>query len=131
MKKTKSHYYSIFAGPFIVLLIHIIGTLTGVYETFRWFDIPMHFLGGASIATSAYFILKRTNPLPLWVTMALMVGGTSMMAVGWEWSEYILDFFLHTTTQLGIFDALKDMYNGIVGASLIALVVMIKALRAK
>ena len=127
----KMRNYKIFLWPLLVLILHIFATVTGLYDKFAWFDIPMHLLGGASVALSAFFILKRSDPLPLWVTMALMIGGASIMAIGWEWFEFILDHYAHTVTQLGLFDTLKDLYDGVSGATIVAIIMMVKTLRKK
>jgi len=47
----------IFFWPFLVLELHFILALLGVYSVFDWIDIPMHFIGGITIGNSFYLFI--------------------------------------------------------------------------
>jgi len=51
-----------FYFPFIVFLLHIfILSPSNLYTKFLWIDIPLHFLGGFSIAYSFILILRKLD----------------------------------------------------------------------
>ncbi len=111
-------YVLIVIWPAFVLLLHFIATITGYYFTVPWLDTPMHFLGGISIALSTFFALQKTAPLPRWTTVLLMITMTALIAVGWEWLEFLLDYYFHSHHQISQFDTMKDLFMGILGAIL-------------
>lgn len=125
-------WYLIGAGPIIVLIIHVIATITGWYELFWWFDIPMHFLGGFAIATTVaavldYFQAKgefKATWKPLYFAILLMFVGAA--AAIWELMEFSLDFFLRTSMQATILDTMKDICMGFIGGGLAALIIILK-----
>lgn len=117
--------YKIFIWPALVFGFHLIATFFGWYWSILWLDVPMHLLGGASIALSTYFWLRRFNQ-PEWLLGLSMISITALVAVGWEDFELVIDTVYGTHTQLGIYDALKDLYNGIVGATIITAIGFLK-----
>jgi hypothetical protein len=52
-------------------------------------------------------------PLPIQILLAFTATGTT--AVFWEFYENIADYFLHTHMVLGLFDTIKDLFDGIMG----------------
>lgn len=121
MAKFLKTNYKIFIWPILVLILHTLATYFAWYWTIPWFDTPMHFLGGASIALSTYFWLRRYGQ-PWWLLGLTMISVTALVAVGWEIFELLIDIFFNTTTQLGLYDALKDLYTGITGATITAII---------
>ncbi len=116
------------AGPFAVLALHIIATVTGLYQTFWWFDIPMHFLGGFFIAACAAYMLDhfqstdqyRTTWKPL--HLFLLLGLTALAAVTWEMMEFSFDEFFGSEMQPGLVDTIKDLSMGMIGGGLAAII---------
>ena len=89
-----------FLFPIFILLVHIILIPTGIYETYEWFDIPMHFLGGLSIAISYSKLIKYLekekiiNKTPVEIFPVFIISFVVLTAVLWEFCEFILDLFL-------------------------------------
>ena len=53
-------------------------------------------------------------PLPIQILLAFTATGTT--AVFWEFYENTFDFLFHTHMVLGLFDTIKDLFDGILGA---------------
>jgi hypothetical protein len=104
--------------PIIVLCLHIIATLLGWYDYIVWLDTPMHFLGGASIALSAYYLAKDTGiDLPLTYFLLLLIGTSAFAAVLWEFMEFGGDYYFGSVMQPSQPDTMKDLFMGIIGAA--------------
>lgn len=121
-------YFPILIWPLLVFMIHmLIGNGLGVYYVVRWFDIPMHFLGGAAIGLSSFYLfahLERKDELraiPI-VKVFLAMAITALAAVLWEFSEYASDNILGTMMQPSIFDTLKDLAMGLLGVTIVNLI---------
>lgn len=109
----------------LLLIIFILSIAIGVFHTlaielnwywiWRWFDIPMHILGGIIIALLAYFLLiALENPNPAsWYAFVIMVGVTVVVGLGWELFEL---YFEVTFERTAGFDTLKDMVMDVIGA---------------
>lgn len=109
-------------APILVFLVHVIAIgLLRIYQIFPAFDIPMHFLGGVAIT---YFFLQSVISAyeeellgkPTYqLIMMLIVLLTATTTVLWEFSEWTIDHFLLTSTQVSIADTMLDMFLGIIG----------------
>lgn len=85
-----------------------------LFYEFWWLDIPMHILGGFGVAifTSAifsYFKIKISYKRIFWILI--------ITAITWEFWEY----FTGQTEYydwIGRLDTVKDIINGIIGASI-------------
>lgn len=114
-------------APFAVLILHIFADLAGLYQTFWWMDIPLHFLGGVAITIGSYYLLQdfgnrkqfimQSTPLKILTLMAF----TALAAVSWEFLEFSLDRYIDTTLQASILDTMKDLAMGLSGGGLTAL----------
>lgn len=107
-------------APLSVFGFYLIGLIFHLYDLFPTLDIPTHFMGGMTI-TYFYRIairnsqrLVRNIPPPIRVIFAFTCTGTTIIL--WEFYENILDYFLRTHMVLGLFDTLKDMFVGLLGA---------------
>lgn len=108
--------------PLALFTIHITAYfLFDIYDYFISFDIPMHFLGGVCITyffmqsiicAKAYNLLDRPSPIVIILLLFLL---TSTTTIFWEFAEWTMDKFLHTTTQVSLDDTLLDMLLGISG----------------
>ena len=113
--------------PFAVLIFHILATVIGWYETFWWFDIPLHFLGGVAIAISSIFFFEYfqiTNRLEIkwWpLKILLIISLVGLSAVCWEFMEFTFDQMFSTNMQPGMVDTIKDLAVGLAGGILTAL----------
>lgn len=119
-------------APALVLILHVIVTVTGLYESLWWMDIPAHFLGGCAIVISTSYVLDyfhgkgqfSVNWIPLNILILLAFVG--MAAAAWEVLEFGLDRYLGTSTQVSLLDTIKDLCMGISGGGLTAIILIIK-----
>jgi len=112
-------------APLAVLGVHLfISRAFGAYAAYPPLDLPMHFLGGISIA---YFFWRSQElaaegellgQLSRLGSVLVVLGGTSTAAMLWEFAEWISDRSLGTHSQVGLEDTLLDMALGIAGGSL-------------
>ncbi len=128
MQKLLKLSLPILVWPGAVFFLHLVATYTGLYWQYRWLDTPFHLAGGMSIALATYFWLRNIAK-PNWILWLLLITVTGTVAVLWEFAEYIGDEWFHVYMQIGLFDTLKDLYCGLVGAIIVTLVVIIKSLK--
>ncbi len=80
----------------------------------------MHFLGGAAVAffvrRSAQIAKAYVGPMtPLGLDL-LAVGLTCLIALLWEFGEYLSDIWLGTNTHPTVAHTLADLFFGVAGA---------------
>lgn len=86
----------------------------------------MHFLGGIAIATGSYFIFEhleqrgelKTTPI---VKIFFAISITALAAVLWEISEFGDDTLFGAMHQPSVWDTMKDLTMGLLGASVVGL----------
>ena len=110
---------SFFIFPALVFLVNL--PLGFVYEIYPWFDIPMHFLGGVSIAFTSVLFLRlfeekkmlkiRDEFLFLFVVTCFV----AFVAVLWELYELIVLVFFVLLYILGIEDTSLELAMGLLG----------------
>lgn len=105
----------------LVILLHGLASVFGWYWIFRWFDTPMHVLGGLfagyfGIACSVFFSknTKKKPSLRVALSAALIVG------IAWEVLEY--GYGLSGLDPIHRFDAIKDLINDMMGGVISLLV---------
>lgn len=126
---------------FGVLIVHGFGIGFSFYDRMSWFDIPMHFFGGYTIALLGLAIfgwmMKRLDIRPkrlssgkyegstlarFLLEAGFVIGFVMVVGVAWEWYELIFDqlrvaFSLHTApAQMGLPDTMDDLLNDFLGA---------------
>jgi len=112
---------SFFIFPFIVFMIHMVFAFYGVYITFTWLDIPMHFLGGLAISYTIVLFLKffkdknMINIRNRFIFVLVVVALVILVAVLWEFYEFFLKTFFNVSTQPNLEDTLLDLFMGLVG----------------
>ncbi len=112
-----------FIFPFLVFVFHILLYFLGIYELYAWIDIPMHFLGGFSIAFTYIYLtgfLYRENiveRLPFLIFFVFIISLVSLTAVLWEFFEFGIDIAFNLDTQKGVKDTLGDLLFGLIGGS--------------
>lgn len=93
-----------------------------IYSFWPDADMPLHFLGGLSIA---YFVAGAFNVLShesvkssrsKLLELVLVVSLTATVAVFWEFGEFASDLVLGTYLQGGLVDTMQDLMLGMVGA---------------
>jgi hypothetical protein len=112
-------------APLSVVGFYLLGLAFHLFDKIPQMDIPTHFFGGVAI-TYFYRVAIRNSqeflgdiPLPIQILLAFTATGTT--AVFWEFYENLMDFFLHTHMVLGLFDTIKDLFDGILGALVLSL----------
>jgi hypothetical protein len=109
-----------------ILLIHTFGSIYGWYWTYRWLDIPMHFLGGFWLAMVCVYLNRRLNVnTPQFIATAISIlGFVALIGVLWEFWEFICDFLiLHKQVlQPGAADTIKDLFFDLVGGTAFILI---------
>jgi len=102
-----------------VLISHVID----LYSLLPWVDIPMHYLGGLSMAYSlfralAYLQERRViNPLDKVIMLLLMFTLVATIAVFWEFAEFSMDQLLKTNVQISLQNTMQDLFMGMLGAA--------------
>jgi hypothetical protein len=82
-----------------------------LYWRYRWFDTPMHMLGGAAIGVFAVALLKRYRPF---VYLGIIIAA----AVAWEVYEYYFGLAVLPGTNYA-WDTAHDILNDALGAVLV------------
>ena len=117
-----------FAFPAAIFLFHVLVLIpSGIYSANEWLDIPMHFLGGFAVSLSFIYLLNQNRnkneiKIPRSVQFIFIVAIVALTAVLWEFVEFTIDFFLRTNAQRGLPDTMLDLFLGIVGGALGALI---------
>lgn len=108
--------------PAVVFLFDIlVGHIFDVYTLWPPFDIPMHFLGGASMGMTALLLMRlcqQSGWLSVqnkFVSLSISVCFVSLMATLWEFAEFISDHTLGTLMQPSLPDTMLDMFLGLLG----------------
>ena len=91
----------------LLAAVHWYATEHFLYWRFRWFDTPMHLLGGATIGTLAVAVLGRFRP---WLYLSLIV----LAAVGWELFESAAGIAVLPGVDYG-WDTAHDLLNDALG----------------
>jgi len=116
------HVLSFFIFPAgIFFLSWSLDFLFDTYIIFPWIDIPMHFLGGFSVGYMSILFLRffkeeRLIEIRKWFVFAILIVSTvSLIAVLWEFWEFLMDLFFQLSFQLSLRDTLFDLFMGIIG----------------
>lgn len=129
----KHQLFKITALGLVILILHGLFTIAGLYESFWWWDIPMHFLGGIAIAIASYYLLQHFEHRNLLeirskvIYFLIIISIVGLSAVAWEIFEFFIDQFLNLVyMQMSLKDTLKDICMGILGGNIIAALVIFK-----
>lgn len=113
---------SFFAFPFFVFLISsILGFFLDAYEVLPWLDIPMHVFGGVAIAYMLVLFLNFFSEKKFifikskWVYFLVILGFVSLIAVLWEFYEFLMKFFFGLPFQPSLEDTILDLFLGLFG----------------
>ncbi len=124
--------------PVLVYLFHTAAVVFfDVYTHVPDFDIPMHLLGGASLGASGVFLLHALTQKKLvvfrhpFLSFLFVLGLVAVIAVVWEWYEYLIDILFFAHFQKGVGDTLFDLGLGLSGAGAAALTLLLKEGRSR
>ena len=107
---------------------HLVATLFYWYWTYRWSDIPRHFLGGFWVAMAFFCFLYpkiRFTQHPVLGTILFAVSFVVFVGVLWEFYEFLFDFFIAKKIVAGQhffgaamrIDIIKDLFFDLFGGS--------------
>lgn len=125
MEKNRIKY--LIRWPLTVLVLHIILTYIGGYYWWEYIDKIMHTLGGMSIAAAtmqAIAYAKTKNIVGFihpFLLISFVIAVVALVAVGWEFFEFILDHTLRTNMQPSIADTMGDLLCGLIGGTMVAI----------
>lgn len=86
------------------------------YSGIWWFDMPMHYLGGALLGLLAIIYTKRSilqRPILVWRDVWLLIGLVFLGAFGWEVLEYFL--YMNGGDAFYFLDSASDLCFGLAG----------------
>jgi hypothetical protein len=109
-----------------VLIIHAIALFTGLYFAVWEFDSVMHFSGGLAMGMLGLAIHHHMTDKhhlaghPWWYHTLFVVGFTLLIAVAWEFHEYIIDNTVGlrygwSKSQISLGDTMLDLFLGGLG----------------
>lgn len=113
---------TLFIFIWTIALMHIAAEQLYLYWTYRWLDIPMHFLGGAWVGLAALWLRyysghlrKKDGP----ATRPLLVALVGGLAFGFVWEAY--EFLIWMIGGAGlplnyVSDSLLDLVMDVCGA---------------
>ena len=96
-------------GAIALLFLHYFGMMYYLYHLYWWFDILVHFLGGATVGLTALLALKQRHHflVPIFVLCVI---------AGWELFEiFIVRISLKNVAQYSV-DTAIDVFVGALGA---------------
>lgn len=110
-----------------VFSLNVASLLLGWYKQFPSIDIPFHLAGGFAAGMFAIALhddFKRRHQIgrtPGWYDLLFTLGFVALVAIAWEFHEYVLDQtlvknFQFAITQLSVADTIGDFLNGLLGA---------------
>lgn len=120
-------YRTAIATGMSVYIINLIAIGLGWYGVLPSTDIPMHIGGGLAtgmFAVALHDDFKRRHKIgktPGWYDLLFVMGFVSLVAIAWEFHEYVLDRTVVTEfrlaiNQLSVADTIGDFLNGLIGA---------------
>ena len=104
---------------FIVALLHYLALTFYLYWTVEWFDIMMHFLGGALVALLAIFLFYTSGYMDfpkdhIGSVFAMTLGSVLLVGLVWELWELFIGFTDVLEDQGDTFlDLIMDTIGGI------------------
>ncbi len=105
-----------------IAVINVLAEMYYWYWTMRWFDRPMHFLGGVWLAASAlWWVYERKGVIPPRFSRVLLVCVAAAFGIGALWELMQAGLGLETAghvSRLGgtISDLLFDILGGVAAA---------------
>lgn len=117
---------------FIIAGVNSVANNYSWYWTIRWFDMPMHFAGGAWLAGVTIwwkFFSGRQDISSVAPTITRLiawgVGGAFVIGLGWEVYESVVSFLTQGHIN-NIQDTISDLFLDMAGGTLVAILYNIK-----
>ncbi len=116
------NYVSFFIPPVLVFVLNFaLYTLGNVYVLFSWYDIPLHFLGGVSLAITGMLFLNSFEEEYImyvknnFLRIVILLSFISLIAILWEFWEYFMKVLFYVPWQTDIADTLGDFAMALLG----------------
>ena len=111
---------------YLPILLYLINRFfvgpAGIYQMWKWFDIPMHILGGAAVTYSFILVLRKLNKKIIikerLFEVLILIGLFALVAIFWEFYEFIMHIFL-SLEQNTLEDTLSDFAFGLIGGLIV------------
>ena len=118
MTKLRAFWESFFVLILIVIL-HFLSLYFNWYWTYKWFDIPMHILGGLWVALTALWIFcyyGRVNSIINYKSKTFLTVFITILVIGISWEIFELLGKITFLNDPGYWaDTTKDMINDFIG----------------
>lgn len=101
--------------------VHNFAVATSLYWYYSWFDIVMHFWGGALVVLGVYALCSLKH-IPLKPTSFIIFSTLAIAMISWEIFEYTAGLYDPSTHY---FDTIKDFVVGSLGG-LVGYMIMIR-----
>jgi hypothetical protein len=125
-REALANFLAIFWPPMLVFMLHVcLFRIWNAYILVPWIDIPMHFLGGLSMAYSLSAVLtflqerRAISRLDLGVQLLLVFTSVATIAVLWEFMEFSQDHLFNMNTQISLANTMQDLLMGMLGAAML------------
>ncbi|MFE5672263.1 hypothetical protein ACFQ58_11730 [Agromyces sp. NPDC056523] len=123
----------------VIALMSVWSSVTDLYVTVKWWDLPMHFLMNGLAAAVCYILLERlgvvakasTLPRPLLSTTIVTTAIGLSLAAFWEMFEWFGKTFLDETIYVGYRDTIGDIVAGGLGSLLAGLLMPVLVARPR
>ncbi|MFT5849727.1 MAG: hypothetical protein ACI9H6_000542 [Patiriisocius sp.] len=104
----------------ILAVIHIIALQLSLYWAFSWFDIPMHFFGGAVVALGIFTLNDLRIVVPdRWLYTIPVVLLVILVAMVWEVYELLIGIPIEANYVVDtVVDLVLGALGGLVGYSI-------------
>jgi accessory gene regulator protein AgrB len=111
----KNRFYLATALLVLLFILDIFASEQALYWTYRWFDIPMHFMGGALVSW-VWFVILSWHKKNLDINWFQAIAGTILIGVLWEIVEFYTKSspFMSEYSVDNIKDLLMDTAGGLV-----------------
>lgn len=102
-----------------ILLLQGAASLWSLYWVLPWFDMLMHFLGGAWLALTFFALISKKIEFVVthtFLMFVVMIGGTLFFGFLWEVMEFFIDLVLGTNFfQPDLPDTMSDLTFDLLG----------------
>lgn len=109
-----------------IAVVHAFANEYSWYWTVRWFDVPMHFAGGAWVAGVVlwrkFFFGMSANHVSFFRLAMWGILGALVVGLGWEVYESAISFFIEGHIN-DIVDTVSDLFFDALGAFAVACIV--------
>jgi hypothetical protein len=113
--------WQVLLPPALVVAVHLVVWLTGGYDALPRLDVIMHLLGGFLAASVLAWTIDWSaargwiREVDRRVAAVTVFGLVTVVAVVWEFAEFLADQLFQTGYQHGLGDTLRDIALGMLG----------------